>query len=249
MTKPYTSLALIYDHVMSHVQYEQWYRYILKIDDKYHFPSREVMEIGGGTGKLAKLFSNTKWKWHVTDISFEMIAEAKKRLSRSPSLTFVQDARYPALSKSKKVGLVVFLYDGFNYLLEIKDIVVCVKAIKDMLVEGGYFLFDVTTETNSLNHFEDDHYFEDIGSYCYMRHAFYNIKTRMQYNQFDIFISRSDGSYIRKTEGHSQRVFRTGEIIGAIKKAGMELVAAWDGYGFKKASKDSERIHFLVKKI
>ena len=77
MFDAYSRLAVIYDRVMMHVDYEKWFDYITKIDKKYHIQNKNVLELGGGTGNLASFFVNTEWNWHLTDYSRAMLKEAR----------------------------------------------------------------------------------------------------------------------------------------------------------------------------
>jgi SAM-dependent methyltransferase len=243
---PYSRLASIYDEVMVHVNYHQWHRYILEIDRRFGLPSHDVLEIGGGTGKLAALFAEPPWRWFFSDRSMEMAKIARQRLSPSPAGVFLQDARH--LSVKSKFGLAVFLYDGINYLETAEGFMACLCEVRTLSPDGGYFLFDVTTEANSKAHFMDYTFFEDLDEAFYVRRSYYEPLSRTQHNRFHIFARGNDNTYGRFVESHSQRLYTLGEITGMVEKAAWKTVGAWDGYGFRKATKSSERVHFLLRK-
>ncbi len=247
MHTSYKKLAVIYDSVMVHVDYMQWFKYISKIDKKYHIPSNDVLELGGGTGNLAELFIGTKWDWCLTDYSFDMINQARLKLGFADLDMVVQDSRNIALKK--RFGLAVFLYDGINYLLKKKDLVSCFKSVHKSLLSGGYFLFDVTTEFNSKENFLDYTYYEDMETHIYVRNSFYDIKNRNQYNIFNIFEKCSDGRYKKTEDSHVQKVYKASDIAKLVEKESFKIIGIWDGFGFSKASSQSKRIHFLVQKI
>lgn len=242
---PYSGLAPFYDRVMEHVDYDRWVRLIFDIDKKFHLPNRRVVESGGGTGKLGKLFDGTNFQWHCSDRCFEMARQARQRL-KVP--VWVQDGCCPAVRKG--FGLAVFLYDGINYLLKDDDFTACISAMMKVLSAGGYFLFDVTTETNSLRHFVDYRCTEDLDEFHVTRHSTYNRKTRIQANRFDFFERHADGLRKIATEKHAQRVYSLDKIQEMIADAGPghELVGMWDGFSFRPAGPNSERVHFLLRK-
>lgn len=246
MPLPYTYLAPVYDRLMEHVSYESWYYYIRQINGKFPFPSRDMLEIGSGSGKLTKLFQGSEWRITCSDLCLQMAMLARKRLSRKSVPLVVQDAR--RLAVRGPYGFVFFLYDGINYLRSASDLAACLREVRKVLLPGGYFLFDVTTEKNSLDHFTDYTYFDDAGTHCYARHSYYDPGTRTQYNRFNLFERMPDESYRRFVEVHCQKVYSLEDISKAARKAGYKQVGMYDGYGFRKANRNSYRVHFLLKK-
>ncbi len=243
--KSYSLLAPYYDRVMEHVDYDRWQHLILAIDKRFQLRNHRVLELGGGTGKLALLFAEPPWTWCCSDLCFEMARVARQRLSGP---VWVQDGRFPSVRPG--FGLAVFLYDGINYLLERPEFTACIEAIAKTLVPGGYFLFDVTTETNSLRHFVDYRYTDSFGECKVARHSTYNATTRIQANKFEFF--ENCGGRLRKTcsERHEQRVFALSDIQKMLSNAGKvaEFVGMWDGFTFKPATLESERVHFLLRR-
>lgn len=243
---PYSELAPVYDFVMSHVDYTGWCWYIKKIHKKFKVPEKEILELGGGTGKLASLFSRASgWNWVLTDRSAEMIREArlKKELKETPML--IQDCRHPALRR--RFGFIVFLYDGINYLLSKQELLFCLREIKKILKNGGLFLFDVTTEANSKKYFQNETFFEEEDHCSYIRESRYNPRRRLQFNHFRIFIKDPSGMYHLQEESHMQHVFRLSDIEDAIVRGGLEIEGVWEGFTFRRADQRSERVHFLVR--
>ena len=145
--------------------------------------------------------------------------------------------------------MVVFLYDGINYLRELSDYAHVCKEVYRVLTDDGLFLFDITTLTNSINHFSDFVDFEDFGSHYFMRHSYYRHENHSQHNEFTIFKRSTDPTlYNRFDEHHEQRVFDPVSIADAIPKDLFEICGIWDGFTFRKYSRSSERIHFLLRK-
>lgn len=246
--KLYSHLAFLYDFVMSHVDYHKWYSYILEIEKKYPLPGKDVLEIGGGTASLAKLFWDfSAWKWFCTDVSVEMITEASRKYPDKKGKMFIQDARNLAIGK--KFALVVYLYDGINYLMTEEEFVRCIREVEKILYSGGYFLFDITTQNNSETNFRDLTYSEEGENFYYVRHAFFDPAGKVQNNRFDIFNREKDDIYSRRTEEHRQKIYSVKEILSMIKKTELEVTGVWSGFSFKKAIKYSERVHFLLKKV
>jgi SAM-dependent methyltransferase len=146
----YDALAPIYDRIMNHVDYYEWARLIERIIHKYiRVRNPSIFEIGGGTGALSSLLISRGFRYVGSDRSFSMCTIARHR-----NAPFVcADAR--AVPIKKKFDLICFLYDGINYLQTLEDYALLFSETAGCLSPGSYFLFDITTETNSLSHFKN----------------------------------------------------------------------------------------------
>jgi len=242
----YSALALLYDRLMSHVKYDLWLALIKKIDAKYFtYNKPSILEIGGGTGTLGSLLLENGYSYLCSDISHDMCNEAGKKKLR----VFCADAK--ALPVKTTFSLIVFLYDGINYLMSLLEYTQLFHEIYSVLDRDGCFLFDITTETNSKTNFIDFFDAEDFGDSSYVRHSYYNKKQQTQHNDFTIFLQHNEQPlfYTKYREYHAQRIFSVKEILSAIPVNYFKVVGVWDNYSFEKYSHRSERIHFLLQKI
>jgi len=242
----YDALAPIYDRLMSHVEYEAWQRLIEKVVDKFHGRQRNVsvFELGGGTGMLGKLLTQSDWQYLGSDRCPGMCKKAADR-----GVPFVC-ANARALPLKKKFDLFLFLYDGINYLATPEEYAALFEQVYHSLEPGGLFLFDITTEANSLNHFKWYLDFEDWDDYAFVRRSYYNRQRQEQHNDFTIFkrVSNDPTRYERFIETHCQKVLSVNEISRAVQTRLFSIEGIWDGFSFRRYSPHSERIHFLLKK-
>ena len=244
---PYASLAPLYDRVMAHVEYHSWLELINSVLKHYSSAERpRFLELGGGTGILGARLKQSGYSYFGCDCSFAMCAQA-----RNKNLPFFcSDARHMPINKSFDIAL--FLYDGINYLTGPSDYDRLLSGLHPCLENDGLFLFDITTEANSLKHFYNFLDFEDFGDYTYVRHSYYEPKSKNQYNDFTIFASRHNNGgsqlYEKHCERHVQLVLSVEEIKARIAPELFEIVGIWDGFTFKRYTSRSERIHFLLRK-
>lgn len=242
----YTHLSTFYDAIMSHVDYQEWADLIKKITVRF-FDNRQIsiFEIGGGTGTLGKMLLSKKYNYIGSDISFYMVKSAHKKIAHF----LCADGLHIPIKK--KFDLAIFLYDGINYLPSLNQYKKLFHSVHSILNSNGYFLFDITTETNSLLYFTDYQYFEEFDDSLILRSSYYLPKKRVQCNDFQIFtpINKKNNIYKKYCENHRQRLFTPKQIESCIPETLFSVAAIWDGFSLLKYHKNSERIHFLLKKM
>jgi len=231
---------------MAHVQYEEWFGLVLRVIKRYgSTPLPRILELGGGTGVLARMLSQEGFRCQSSDLSFDMC-----RVARSRRLDSVVCANGLALPFKPTFEMVLFLYDGINYLMTQQEFSGLFEEVDSVLQPGGLFLFDVTTAANSLRYFSDYADYEDLGDYYYSRHSYFESDARIQHNYFTIFRQepREPTLFRKFTEHHMQRVFAPEMLRRFIPSERFELIGIWDNFSFRRYTSGSERIHFLLRK-
>ena len=252
MTCTYSALAPIYDKIMAHVEYERWVAYIKRIIDSYSetkFP--DIFEIGGGTGVLGARLMREGMNYNGSDLSVSMCRQAMRR----GVPFFVADARFLPLRRNKRFDLVIFLYDGINYLHSLGDYGKLLTSVHGHLQARGLFLFDITTTTNSLKNFNEFVDAGDFNDHFFFRRSYFHGESNMQYNDFTIFSKveacigdAGQGLYRKTIEHHAQKVFSIASIKDIIPQKLFSTLGIWDDFSFKHATTRSERVHFLLQK-
>lgn len=240
----YSALAAIYDRVMAHVEYADWVELIQRIVDRYAVtPKPSVYEIGGGTGVLAELLACAGYDHVGSDLSLSMCRRAVRR-----GQSFVcTDGR--SLPVKTTFDLVLFLYDGINYLGSRPDYDMLFREVHRCLEPNGLFLFDITTEANSRRYFSNFVDSQDLGNAAYIRHSYYDEISRLQHNDFVVFLRDPEDqeSWRRFDEHHVQRVLPAATINGWIPDDLFEVIGIFDGFSLRRYGRNSERIHFLLR--
>lgn len=240
----YNTLAPLYDKIMAHVKYDSWHTLINNIT-KRHFNHRpSILELGGGTGKLATHLLKSGYTYYGSDYSFAMCKEARKK--NIPF--FCADAL--SLPMKKAFDLVIFLYDSINYLNSLTQYNRLFKELYRVIDSEGYFLFDITTERNSETYFSDIVDSDDFGDTTYTRHSYYDKERKIQRNDFIIYSKHTGNNdlYVKDKENHAQRIFSVKEITETIPNTLYDITGIWDNFTFNRYNARSERIHFLLRK-
>jgi ubiquinone/menaquinone biosynthesis C-methylase UbiE len=236
-TIPYEKLSLIYDNLMSHVNYKNWAKYIQNL---FHFAENDIhkiIDVSCGTGSLLSFINQKKYSCYGSDISFPMVYQAKKKITKNIFLN--SDSRNMAL-KSQSIDAVIFLYDSLNYLQDKNQLNQLFSEVNRILVNGGIFIFDIITELLCRTHYKNFEEEENWGHIGYIRHSYYNEKKHIQHNDFRIKI---DGEIF--FENHIQKVYSEEQIASVIDQSNFKIVGQFDNFTFVQSNDDSERIHYV----
>lgn len=243
-TAPYTVLAGGYDTVMEHVDYPGWVNYVEDLFQWHGGLPASIVELGCGTGMFAILYrSRHPIRYLATDGSSHMIRSAKNLASEFESQIELKRSKFDDLQIEESFEACVLLFDGLNYLLRDRDVDSLLTGVRTVLEPGGRFLFDQSTPVNSINQSED---FQDKGecdAYSYVRISSYDRETRLHTTVFEL--DTVDGRFV---ETHVQRAYEIEEIRVILERNDFEMLASYDGFSRQPATRESERIHWLVKK-
>ena len=242
-TNRYTALASIYDHVMDHVDYQKWAEYIFDIFKFAQVKVEKILDISCGTGELLSYMNPQKYKIIASDISLDMLMILMKKKVFNKVPVFAADSVTIPL-KPEGIDAALMLYDSINYHTDQKDLYLSMREISRILKPGGLFIFDTVTRWHCRTYFHNDfeeQFWEDMG---YTRRSRFDSRENLQYNEFDIYISGRNYH-----ESHVQRIYGINELHRIIDKAQLKVLAIFDEFSLNKATKRSQRIHFVCRKL
>lgn len=240
---PYTRIASFYDALMAHVDYDLWADFLRDIWRRHGVGELEsVYDAACGTGRLLERLAEPGRRLAGSDLSPGMLAIARARLGSRAELSR-QDLR--ALEHGERFGLASCLYDSVNYLLEIGELEAALRRLGAIVRPGGLVVVDICTERNSIDHFLD---YVDTGTVAdrwdYERHSWYDAERRMHHNDFLVVDLRSGQ---RWREAHRQRIYRVEDVEAAVERAGLERLASYAGFSFRRGSESADRVHFVAR--
>jgi len=243
----YDRFALIYDQVMRGVDYPLWVDHILNLARKFEFDSSRVCDLACGTGSLALLLAEKGCEVLGVDRSPTMIEEAKEK-AQAAACSSVQwrQADITAFECEQKFSLVTCLYDSVNYLLKREDVAACFERARRLLEPGGGFIFDVTTEYNILVNFADYTFAENFADFSYIWENAYDINSKIITSEVTIF-QKNGEQFFRFAETHRQKIYSTKVLEALIRKAGFEILGAFEGFTLNSPGPKAERIHYVCK--
>lgn len=236
----YTIFARHYDHVLDGVDYDEWYRFLRSAMIIHNPESQNVLEIGTGTGKFGPRFASDGFDIVGIDNSIAMLKAAKRR-ARGRYHIVCADAR--SFSFKKKFDFIFCVHDTLNYITSLEDVSKVLTCARNALSDSGVFLFDTTTEFNIIEHFDGQ------------KNDYYHQGTYISWSNTYDTITREVTSILKFTasektviEKHIQRIHSEREILRAIRKAGLELIAIYGDSSFSPPDESTIMMNFLVKR-
>jgi 4-hydroxythreonine-4-phosphate dehydrogenase len=221
----YGVFAEFYDHYMQHVKYDDWVEFILS--QFTHLKKRNphhILEIACGTANIATRMKRKGLNVTACDLSEEMLSVAAGKQNK-PDL-YQADMLDPI--DENKYDLILCLFDSINYLTDQNKVGIMLKHVEKGLMEGGIFIFDISTHLNSLDYFDDYLNVDENPSNVVIHRAYFDNNSWMQYNDLSLFV-KNGNIFFRFQEKHEQRIYKTKEILEMVEKSGMKLLGVYGG--------------------
>lgn len=243
----YTSFAEVYDLFMDNVPYEEWgdYLYKLFLDEKIE--DGILLDLGCGTGKLTRFFAQKGYDMIGVDNSIEMLDIARANQEKEGDILYLlQDMR-----EFELYGTVRAIYsacDSLNYILDEEELLTVFKLANNYLDAKGLFVFDMNTPYKYEELLGENTFAENRDEGSFIWDNYYDDETCINEYDLTLFVKETKGElFERFQETHYQKSYSLMQIKELLEKAGMEFVAAYDGYTKEELRKDSERMTIIAR--
>lgn len=244
MSNSYSDFSLVYDKLISDVDYSALSENILESCKKYAHTPRLVLDAACGTGNFTKELEKHGLDVIGVDSSPEMLSVAQSKLSGN-CILLCQDLR--ELDLYGTVDTVFCTLDSFNHIIDYEEFKKAVKRTSLFLEPGGLMIFDVNTV---YKHKEvlGDNIFTSEEENVFMVWENNLCENNIVNINLDFFIKDSDGKYERLHENFDERAYTEEEISAVLTEAGLKILEIKDFYTDKKAEKTSEKLIYITKK-
>lgn len=240
----YTSFAQVYDLFMDNVPYEQWGEYLCDLFKEYGIEDGLLLDLGCGTGKLARYMSEKGYDMIGVDYSYEMLDIAREQ-SDASILYLLQDMR-----EFELYGTVRGIYsacDSLNYILEEDELRDVFALVNNYLDPGGLFVFDVNTPFKYRELLAENTFAENRMKGSFIWENFYDEEEAINEYDLTLYIQTEDGNFQRFEETHFQKCYELADIQGLLEEAGLEFLAVYDAYTKEAVSEESEKVLFIAR--
>lgn len=237
----YANLAKWFEYLNDDCDYENWSQYlILRLSA---FPLRTGLDVGCGGGWFTRVFTRKGYLMTGMDISPEMLDFAqqtalKEGVRGEYILGDITKTKLP-----RRYDFVTSINDCVNYIPKHR-LDAAFKNIKNALVKGGIFLFDISSERKFREKIANTVSVDDRDEVTYI--SFNREEPDGVTMEVTLFEKRQDGAFLRTDETHRQYIYTETEIVSALERNGFEVFSVEGHLGADKTTAD--RIGFLAKR-
>jgi len=221
MTKLYSSLANIYHEMYQHVfDYDKEFSFYDSILRKNN--CRKILEVGCGSGMLARRFMKNGYDYLGLDLYNEMLDIARREVK---SAKFIQsDMR--DISFNQQFDSILITGRSLAYIIENQGIVDTFTGIHKSLKDNGLFVFGIFEANGIFDNFSD---FEQIivhndKKIRRISKLKKNLETGWTYDWFAKYIIEQDGEISEHDDLTTLRAFTKDEILLFLKLTGFKII-------------------------
>jgi SAM-dependent methyltransferase len=225
MTQLYSTLANIYHEMYQHIfDYDEEYNFYDSILKKNN--CNDILEIGCGSGMLARRFLKNGYNYLGLDIFNEMLNIARHEVKAD---TFVQcDMRN--LTFSEQFDSVLITGRSLAYVVENKGIIDTFTGVHKSLREKGLFVFGIFEANGIFDNFSNfeqniEHNKKRIRRISKLKK---NLETGWTYDWYAKYIIECNGVVTEYDDLTTLRAFTRDEILLFLKLTGFEVIEILD---------------------
>lgn len=241
----YNNFALLYDELMTDVDYKEWYLYIKEVLKKFDKDPQLILEMACGTGNLTSYLAKDGYDITCFDLSTDMLSIAYNKLNKYKNVT-IFNQNMVDFNINKKFDCIISICDSINYVTDKDELLSTFKNVKNHLKDDGAFIFDINSYYKLKDIIGNNTFLEDREDIFYTWQNYFDEDKNCSEFFLTFFVKDERGNYKRFDEEHIERAYHTDEIIELLQLANFQEINCFDGFSFNKQNNKSERINFVV---
>jgi len=244
----YIALAQIYDRLTLDVNYVQMADFFVQIFQKSSLTPKLVLDLGCGTGSLCIEMASRGYDMIGVDISPEMlqIATEKSQKHHDSILYLLQDIRSFELYGT--VDVILASLDVLNHITKKRDLLEILRLVRNYLVPGGLFLFDINSEYKLSSKLPNQTYYQVEDDVAWIWNNTYNREKHLCKFDLTFFIKNEQKTYDRFDEVYSEKAWSSKDLRSAIQLSHLECLNIYNDFTFDMPDHNSERLFFVVQR-
>jgi SAM-dependent methyltransferase len=235
----YAGLAGVYDEIVVDPCFPLWAAFLHARWQTDDHSVHDVLDVCCGTGLMAAELISLGYRVVGVDASAAMLGRARGLLGVDAELS---QQTLPDLRVLGTFDAAISTFDGLNYLT-IDGFYGTLTAIADLLRPGGWFIFDL--HTDAMLDVASAHP-TISGETDGIRYTIHNVVDRVASTcESRIEVAGAGGAF---SERHFQFFHSDVQVRGALREAGLVLVAVADEYSEEPASENTLRATWIARR-
>ena len=244
----YEEFANVYDHMMNHIPYEEWFERLKSYLAEHGITSGTICELGCGTGVMTELFAGAGFQMIGVDQSADMLAIATTKKMKTGSDILYVEQKMENLELAEPVDAIISVCDSINYLLQEEALNAVFERVHKYLKPGGYLIFDMKTAYCYRNIIGNQTWVEQDEEVSYIWENYYYEDSDINEYMLTIFRKQQDSDlYERIEEAHYQKTYTIPALKILLNQNGLEIVDCFDETMQEKPTENSERVYIVAK--
>lgn len=244
----YEGFANVYDHMMNHIPYEEWFERLKSYLAEHGITSGTICELGCGTGVMTELFAGAGFQMIGVDQSADMLAIATTKKMKTGSYILYVEQKMENLELAEPVDAIISVCDSINYLLQEEALNAVFERVHKYLKPGGYLIFDMKTAYCYRNIIGNQTWVEQDEEVSYIWENYYYEDSDINEYMLTIFRKQQDSDlYERIEEAHYQKTYTIPALKILLNQNGLEVVDCFDETMQEKPTENSERVYIVAK--
>jgi len=236
---PYSKLAPVYDHLMIHVEYDEWADYIHLVLEKYGQGGCRILDAGCGSGKHMQRLQDYGYETFGFDGSFDMV-----RLSAQKRVGHLWQGDLRLIAASQSFDVVLCLYDTIHYLKEL-ELPEFFRQCHQALKPNGLLIFDAVTESFLREYWGNYTEWDEHNGWAISRRSWYDRKEKCQNTVIELEDQTAQKKFM---EHHRQWSIPMSKLKRIGAECGFDVLAMFDSCTFDEGDENSDRNHFILKR-
>lgn len=243
----YSSFAQLYDQLFDGEMYLKWAQFVQERTTGNDGP---LLDLAGGSGRLAVLLAQQNYQVTVGDFSDEMLSIADQHRTESQVDFDLVNVDMTNLEELPKYQTITCFADSLCYLDDIDQIASVFSEVYQHLEAGGQFLFDVISPYQTdevypgyMYNFEDD-------DTAFMWSSFANEAVEHgAIHELTFFTwNVAEQGYDRLGETHYERTYPLNDYQAKLQSAGFKEIEISADFGKGEITPKTTRWFFVCKK-
>ena len=205
-----------------------------------------ILDLCCGTGQLAKVLLENGYKVTGIDGSADMLRYAKEN---APDAEFIaKDAR--AFKLPPVYSVVFSTFDSLNHVMTFEGLQAVFNNVYECLVNGGIFIFDMTTKFHFETHMKTHNMVREKSDYFFIVQVNYNEENKT--GEWHCTIFQPEGKLWKRSDIFlHQTWYPIEDIKSALAKAGFTGIRAHDFNPQRKlveVTDEASRVFYYARK-